>query len=73
MEINEIKPTDKEYPIIMCLVDKPEKYTLFDLDGLTVVPLCQVIDAILTIKPDVNVVNGVKYCANCGAKLPEEE
>ena len=73
MEIKEIKPTDKEYPIIMCLVDKPEKYTLFDLGGLTVVPLCQVIDALLTIKPDVNVVNGVKYCPNCGAKMEEGE
>lgn len=71
MEIKEIKPTDKEYPIIMCLVNKPEQYTLFSLDGLTVVPLYQVIDALLTIKPDVNVVNGIKYCPNCGARMEE--
>ena len=72
MEIKEIKPTDRDYPIIMGLVDKPEQYTLFKLDGLTVVPLYQVIDALLTIKPDVNVRNGIKYCANCGKKMEED-
>lgn len=73
LKINEIKPTDKEYPVYMCLVDKPEQYTLFNIDGLTVVPLYQVIDALLTIKPDIKVVNGIKYCANCGAKMEVEE
>ena len=73
MKISEIKPGDKEYPICMHLVDKPEQYTLFNIGGLTVVPLHQVIDALLTVKPDVKVVNGIKYCPNCGKRMEVEE
>jgi hypothetical protein len=70
ISIHELKPTDNDYPtLVMKLVPKAEQYTLFRVNGMTVVPLFQVIDAIMTIKPDTIRRNGVDYCSNCGAKM----
>ncbi len=70
IDIHEVKPTDKDYPaLIMSLVPKAEQYTLLSINGVTVVPLFQVLDAIMTIKPDTIIIDGVEYCANCGAKI----
>ena len=74
IDIHELKPTDKDYPtLIMRLVPKAEQYTLFSINGTTVVPLFQVIDAITVIKPDTIKRNGIEYCANCGAKIKTDE
>ena len=72
INVHEVKPTDEDYPaLVMCLVPKADQYTLFSIDRMTVVPLYQVIDAIMTIKPDTITRDGVEYCANCGAKMEE--
>lgn len=74
IDVHEIKPTDMDYPtLIMRLVPKAEQYTLFSINGMTVVPLFQVIDALALIKPDTIKRNGIEYCANCGAKIKADE
>lgn len=73
INIHEVKNTDKDYPVVMNLVPKAEQYTLFSINGMTVVPLFQVIDAIIAIKPDTIIRNGIEYCANCGAKITDKE
>ena len=74
IDIHEVKPTDKDYPtIVMSLVPKSEQYTLFSINGMTVVPLFQVLDAIMAIKPDIIRRNGIEYCANCGAKITADK
>jgi hypothetical protein len=73
--VHEVKPTDKDYPaLVMSLVPKAEQYTLFSIDKMKVVPLFQVLDAIMAIKPDIIRRDGVEYCANCGARIikPQE-
>ena len=57
----------------MSLVPKAEQYTLFSINGMTVVPLFQVLDAIMAIKPDTIKRNGIEYCANCGAEIKTDE
>lgn len=73
IELKELKPDDKDYPFrfLACVPDY-EKYTLFSINKLVVVPLYQVIDKI-GIKPDVIVRDGISYCANCGAKMEVNE
>lgn len=74
INVHEMKPTDKDYPtLVMSLVPKAEQYTLFSINGLTVVPLVQVLDAIMAIKPDTVRKNGIEYCANCGAEIKVNE
>ena len=73
MNFREIKPQDKDYPMYMMLVPNAEKYNLFSIDGCTFVPLFQVIDALMVVKPDINVINGERFCANCGKKMEEGE
>lgn len=68
-EIHLIKPVDDDYPVCMELVENKERYSLISLDGLILVPLVQVIDAISGIKADVIVKNGKKICPNCGAEM----
>ena len=64
-EIHIIRPEDKDYPIAMNLVPFKEKYDLISIDGLVVVPLTQVLDAISEVKADVIERNGVKCCPTC--------
>ena len=71
-EIHLIKPIDADYPVCMELVENKERYSLISLDGLILVPLVQVIDAISGIKADVIVKNGKKICPNCGAEMRKE-
>lgn len=74
INIHEVKPTDEDYPtFVMSLVQKAEQYTLFSIDGMTVVPLFQVLDAIMAIKPDTIRRNGIEYCANCGAEIKTDK
>ena len=72
-EIHLVKPTDEDYPVHMELVEHKERYSLISLDGLILVPLVQVIDALSGIKADVIVKNGKKICPNCGARMGEED
>ena len=72
MTIRVLEINDKDYPLIMNLVSNKEKYDLFKIDDLVVVPLMQVIDAIALVKSDVTIRNGIRYCSNCGAKMEEE-
>ena len=69
INIKLLKPTDKDYPIIMNLVYNAEQYDLLMLDKLVYVPLYQVIDELIDIKPDVIIKNGKKICPNCGAEM----
>ena len=69
MNIHNVKETDTDYPLCMSLVDNKEKYDLISIDGLMLVPLVQVIDLMTSVKPDVVLRNGQKYCPNCGAKM----
>ena len=72
LEVKMLKPTDEDYPsIVMKFVPFKEKYQLFKIDNLTVVPLVQVIDA-LSIMPDYIVKDGIKYCPLCLQKLDEK-
>ena len=73
MNIHELKPQDKDYPIIMSLVPNAEKYDLFSIDGCAFVPLFQVVDALMVVKPDIIVRNGKRFCANCGKAMEEGE
>lgn len=50
--IHIIKAGDKDYPSVMELVPFAEKYDLLSINGVIVVPLFQVIDAISDIKAD---------------------
>lgn len=63
--IHVIKVGDKDYPLVMELVPFAEKYNLLSINGLTVVPLCQVIDALSVIKADYIIRNGIKCCPTC--------
>lgn len=65
MTITKLTDKDKDYPLIMCLVPNKEKYDLFSVDGMVVVPLFQVIDAISEVKADAIIRNGVKCCPTC--------
>ena len=47
-----ITPSDKDYPSAMQLVPLKEKYVLFGIDDLIVVPLFQVMDAISILNPN---------------------
>lgn len=69
MEIHNVTIKDEDYPLSMLLVDKREQYDLISIDGLIVVPLCQVIDTLMSVKPDVIVRKGKKVCPNCGANM----
>ena len=69
INIKLLKPTDKDYPIIMNLVYNAEQYDLLMLDKLIYVPLYQVIDELIDIKPDAIIKNGKKICPNCGAEM----
>ena len=71
MTIRVLEINDKDYPLIMNLVPNKEKYDLFKIDDLVVVPLMQVIDAIALVKSDVTIRNGVRYCSDCGAKMTD--
>ena len=71
INIKLLKPTDKDYPIIMNLVYNAEQYDLLMLDKLIYIPLYQVIDELIDIKPDVIIKNGKKICPNCGAEMGE--
>ena len=71
INIKLLKPTDKNYPILMNLVYNAKQYDLLMLDNLILVPLYQVIDKLIDIKPDAIIKNGEKICPNCGAKMHE--
>jgi len=73
MNIHNVKETDADYPLCMLLVDNKEKYDLISMDGLMLVPLVQVIDLIASIKPDIVLRHGKKYCPNCGTKMVEPQ
>ena len=73
INIKLLKPTDKDYPIIMNLVYNAEQYDLLMLDKLIYVPLYQVIDELINIKPDVIIKNGKKICPNCGADMRDDQ
>ena len=47
-----ITPSDKDYPSAMQLVPFKEKYVLFGIDDLIVVPLFQVMYAISILNPN---------------------
>lgn len=67
--IHIIRQTDDDYPLSMYLVPNKEQYDLISIDGLVVVPLVQVLNAISSVKADIIIRDGVKYCANCGRIL----
>lgn len=73
MTIRLLEINDKDYPLIMNIVPNKEKYDLFKIDDLVVVPLMQVIDAIALVKSDVTIRNGIRYCSNCGAEMVEPQ
>lgn len=55
----------------MLLVDGKENYSLISLDGVILVPLYQVIDKLMCVKPDEVLRNGKRVCPNCGAYMQE--
>ena len=69
ISIKLLKPTDKNYPILMNLVYNAEQYDLLMLDNLILVPLYQVIDKLIDIKPDAIIKNVEKICPNCRVKM----
>ena len=72
LEVKMLNPTDEDYPSnVMKFVPFKEKYQLFKISHLTVVPLVQVIDA-LSIMPDYIVKDGIKYCPLCLQELGEK-
>ena len=67
--VRKIEPDDKDYPLAMKLVPFAEKYNLISIDGLTLVPLFEVIEAISLIKADIVRKNGVDCCPTCGKPI----
>ena len=68
-DIHNVEFTDKDYPLPMLLVDGKENYSLISLDGVILVPLCQVIDKLMCVKPDEVLRNGKRICPNCGQEM----
>lgn len=71
-DIHNIRPEDKDYPLIMKLVPFSEKYNLISIDNVVCVPLFQVIDAISEIKPDIVRRNGIDCCPTCGKPINDK-
>lgn len=72
MIVRHITLSDKDYPIVaMSLVEDREKYDLFKIDDLTVVPLCQVIDLMETVKPSYIKKDNKCYCPICNSEVKE--
>ena len=69
MDIHNVKFEDKDYPILMLLVDEREKYDLISVDGEIFIPLYQVIDDLICIQPDAIIRDGKRVCPNCGADM----
>ena len=72
-DIHLVQPNDKDYPTLMMkLVPNAEHYQLISMDGLILVPLNQVFDALSEIKADSIIRNGVECCPKCFKPLGEK-
>lgn len=68
-----VQPMTPDYPAVAYCIHDHKSYSFLKLGDVYFVPLFQVVDVLLGIKPDVVIRDGIRYCNNCGAKLDGEE